>query len=173
MHWQICLVVAVSVAVAGCGPGKTDWSRLDPPVQAPDFTLARLDGGTVTLSDYREKVVIMEFWATWCVPCRYSTPSLEVIYRRYHDRGVAVLLINAGEDANIIREWAEGRFTAPMLLDSERHVRQQYGIQSIPQLFLIDQTGEIIYHRQGYGGGLERNLKLILDDLLDEAGDVG
>lgn len=156
------------VFLVGCGPQAVteDWHRVEPPVPAPMFTLAQLDGGELKLSDLQGRVVIMEFWATWCEPCRFSLPSLEVMYKRYRDRGVAVLLVNQDEPPETIRAWLAGKFTAPVLLDARGVVGSQYGVEGIPQLFIIDQQGRIIFMHAGYGGGLERNLKLILNRLL-------
>ena len=161
-----CLLL---IACIGCGQSTTvssDWKRLEPSIAAEDFILPQLDGPRVSLSGYRGRVVIMEFWATWCGPCRFSLPSLEVIYKRYRDRGVTVLLINQGEEADIIRPWAGRRFTAPILLDREQQVGRLYAVQGIPRLFIVDQNGQVIYAHEGYGGGLEHNLALILDELL-------
>ena len=99
------------LCVAGCGPPDSAWAPVEPSVAAPDFELAQLDGGEVRLSELRGKVVVMEFWATWCGPCRYSSPSLEAMYRKYRDRGVTILLVNQAESPEEIRAWAEGRFT--------------------------------------------------------------
>jgi thiol-disulfide isomerase/thioredoxin len=126
-----------------------------------------LDDSTVTLRDLRGHVVIMEFWASWCGPCRMSTPSLDQIYRKYHDRGVSVLLVNAGERRETVERWVKQRFKAPVLLDHDGAVNQRYGVEGIPRLFVIDQAGDIIYDHSGYGGGLEHNLKLIIEELLD------
>jgi peroxiredoxin len=139
---------------------------VEPPVEAPAFTLPALDGRSVSLSEYQGQVVIMEFWATWCGPCRGSLPSLEAVYKRERGRGVSVLLINQGEPVATIRKWAGTRFTAPMLLDADGQVSRAYGVHSIPRLFIVDPQGRIVYEHSGYGGGLERNLRLILDDLL-------
>ena len=152
----------------GCEPQgiTSDWRRIDPPVAAPDFTLPQLDGAPVRLADLKGRVVIMEFWATWCGPCRYTAPSLEVIYRRYRDRGVTVLLINEEESAAAVRRWAGRRFTAPILLDEDGQVGAQYEVSAIPRLLIVDQAGRIVYDHQGYGGGLEQHLKRIVDELL-------
>ena len=156
------------VCLMGCGPEGigSDWKPIQPSVAAPDFTLPQLDGPPVTLSSLKGRVVVMEFWATWCGPCRFSLPSLEVIYRRYRDRGVSVLLINEGEGERAIRAWTRQRFTAPILLDRAQVVGEQYGVRAIPRLFLVDQGGRIVYAHEGYGGGLERSLSLILEQLL-------
>jgi len=158
--------VALAVALAGCQPATSDWPRVETPVSAPDFALPQLDGGTVRLSELTGRVVIMEFWATWCQPCRYSTPSLDVIYRQFKDQGVMVLLINQGEDPETVREWVDGRFEAPILLDRNKAVSYQYRLTGVPTLFVLDRDGNIIYLRGGYRGGLERNLKAILRDEL-------
>jgi thiol-disulfide isomerase/thioredoxin len=126
-----------------------------------------LDGDAVSLSDFRGRVVIMEFWATWCGPCRYSTPSLEAIYRRYRDRGVTVLLINEAEPIDRVRSWAGRRFTAPILLDQTGGVARLYRVSGIPQLFIVDQGGQLIVDHSGYRGGLERNLRAMLTELLN------
>ncbi len=161
-------VVLLVLAIAGCGPDtiSRDWHRVEPPIAAPDFTLPQLGGGAVSLSSLRGRVVGMEFWATWCGPCRFSLPSLDVIYRRYRDRGVTVLLINKGEDAKKVRAWAKRRFAAPILLDQDEEAARRYQVEGIPRLFIVDQTGHLIYAHVGYGGGLERNLSLILEQLL-------
>lgn len=164
----------MALALLGCEP-KTigaDWKRVEPPVPAPGFTLPQLDAGSVSLSDYRGRVVIMEFWATWCGPCRFSLPSLEVIYKRYRGQGVEVLLLNEGEDAETARKWAAGRFTASILLDQDQRIGARYGVRSLPRLFIVDQQGRLVYAHEGYGGGLERNLKLILDEMLAEPGEA-
>lgn len=157
----------------GCQPSAPDWPRVNPPVAAPDFTLPTLDGGRVHLADYQGHVVVMEFWATWCGPCRFSTPSLEVIYRKFRNRGVVVLLINAGESPDRIRAWAARRFTAPILLDHGGVVQRLYHLEGIPRLFVIDQAGQIVYDKHGYRGGLEHNLNLILNELLATGGHGG
>ena len=165
--WRLALVLSL-LAIAACAPTTvtSDWHRIDPPIASADFTLPQLDGSNVSLAGLRGRIVIMEFWATWCGPCRSSLPSLEIIYKRYRDRGVALLLINQGEPADEVRKWLGGRFTAPILLDQDQRVGRLYRVAGIPRLFIVDKEGQIIYAHGGYGGGLERNLTLILDSLL-------
>ena len=164
-------VLVAVLMLAGCEPVglSSDWQRIEPPVAAPEFTLPTLAGGTAQLSDYRGQVVLMEFWATWCGPCRSSLPSLEVIYQRYRSRGVAVLLINQQETPADIRRWSRTPYTATILLDTRGEVAARYQVSGIPQLFVIDPEGRIVYRHDGYGGGLERSLELILEELLPAA----
>ena len=164
------VIVAVAVMLVGCAPPaglSSDWKQINPPIPAPEFKLAQLDGNPVSLSGLRGRVVILEFWATWCGPCRFSLPSLNTIYKRYRDQGVTVLLINQGEPIDRVRRWVGRRFEAPILLDQEHGIAQLYMISGIPQLFVIDQSGRIVYVHSGYQGGLERSLSLILDRMLD------
>jgi peroxiredoxin len=163
--WLVVLLLLTS-----CGSNRLagDWQPLNPPIPAPEFTLQKLDGGSVTLSELRGRVILMEFWATWCGPCRHSTPSLDVIYRRFHDRGVEVLLVNAGEAPEAVRHWAERRFTATILLDPDHSVARLYGVSGIPRLVIIDQEGRILYDKSGYRGGLEQNLTILLNELLGD-----
>ena len=168
-HLSKHLVIGLNIfALAGCAPSGlgTDWKKIEPAVEAPDFTLPQLDAKPLVLSSLRGQVVVMEFWATWCGPCRSSLPSLEAIYRKYRARGVAILLINQGDAAPVVRQWAERRFTAPILLDEGTRVGAQYGVHGIPRLFVIGTDGRLVYTHGGYGGGLERNLSLVLEELL-------
>ena len=152
----------------GCEPTGigSDWRRIDPPIAAEPFTLDALDGSPVTFAALKDRVVVMEFWATWCTPCRFSLPSLEAIAKRYRDRGVTVLLINVGEEPDKVRKWAERRYTSPILIDEGGKVAGRYGVEAIPRLFIADQAGRLVWAHQGYGGGLEQSLTLILDELL-------
>ena len=171
MRRRLLLYVGLSFySLTGCQPAAPNWTPLPKPIAAPDFTLPTLAGGTVTLSSLRGQVVIMEFWATWCGPCRYSTPSLDAVYRKFRDRRVSVLLINEGEDADRVRAWVQGRFQAPILLDADTRVGWQYGVRGIPRLFVVDQAGQIVYVRSGYSGGLERNLEAAITQLLTAHG---
>ena len=165
------LASCVFLAVAGCQDEgiSHDWHRIDPPVPAPEFTLNRLEGPAVSLGELKGRVVILEFWATWCAPCRSSLPSLEAIAKRYRDRHVQVLLVNVAEPPGPVRAWLEDRYEAAVvLLDRGGEVSDRYGVSSIPHLVVIDQQGRMVWSHQGYGGGLERNLSLILDQLLAE-----
>lgn len=164
---RLRVILLGALCVAGCAPEATNWVRVEPSVAAPDFTLTQLQTGQpVRLSELRGRIVLMELWATWCGPCRFSTPSMDAIYRRYRERGVVALLVNEGEPAETVRKWVGRRFAAPVLLDLEGRVGRLYGVQGIPRLFVIDQQGRILYDRSGYRGGLERDLTAILNELL-------
>ncbi len=158
----LCVLLLV-----GCASnGEPHWRLAETGPEAADFTLPQLDGSPVTLSELKGRVVVLDFWATWCGPCRMALPSLEAVSKRYRDRGVTVLLVNEGESPERIRKWARRRFTAPILLDQEMAVADRYQVEGIPRLVLIDRQGRIRLVHEGYGGGLERDLGQALDILL-------
>jgi thiol-disulfide isomerase/thioredoxin len=162
------LLVAI---LAGCSPTglSSNWERIDPPRAAPDFTLQALSGEHIQLSSLRGRIVLMEIWATWCGPCRFSTPALDVIHRKYRDRGVTALLVNHGEEPEAIRKWAGKRFAAPILVDRQQSASALYQAYALPTLVVIDREGRMVWRHEGYGGGLEAQLKIVLEEMLAPA----
>ncbi len=117
-------------------------------IPAPDFELERLDGGTVRLRDLRGKVVLLNFWATWCVPCREEMPLLAQIYRDYHDQGLEILGVNltSQDDFAEVRRFVEEfALPFPILLDHNGQVERSYRIFGVPTTVFITREG--IVHR--------------------------
>lgn len=130
--------------------------------EAADFTLQDLDGRPVQLLNQRGKVVILEFWASWCEPCRYEMPVVEGLLQRFKDEGLVVLGVN-DEPPSIARSYVEeGGYTFPTLYDKDQKVAGLYGVRAIPALFVIDRQGRIVARHKGYGPGSEEK---ILDSL--------
>jgi len=118
---------------------------LDQRTVARDFTLPLLNGGDATLSSYRGKVVILNFWATWCPPCRTEMPSMEVLYQRFKNQGLEILAVDLGEDAATVRQFIQSNgYTFPVLLDRNNRVSNNYGIEAIPTSYILDREGRII-----------------------------
>ena len=110
-----------------------------------DFTLQLLGGGNTTLSSLRGKVVVLNFWATWCPPCRVEMPSMETLYQRYKDQGLEMLAVNLRENRNVVQQFIQRYgYTFPIPLDLDGMVSSRYGIEAIPTTFIIDRDGVII-----------------------------
>lgn len=111
---------------------------------APDFALVDLAGNTVRLSDYRDRPVILNFWASWCGPCRLEMPELEQAQLDYDRNGLVVLLINQQESPEQVQAFAdELGLTAPVLLDSETQVGEAYGAFYLPSTVFIGPDGVV------------------------------
>jgi thiol-disulfide isomerase/thioredoxin len=113
---------------------------------APAFTLTDLHGQTVSLSDYHGQVVLLNFWASWCPPCRAEMPAIQQVNENYRNRGLIVLSINASyQDVPAKMKTFLGSFTysSPILLDERGVVNQLYAISSLPTTFFIDRDGKV------------------------------
>jgi cytochrome c biogenesis protein CcmG/thiol:disulfide interchange protein DsbE len=113
---------------------------------APDFTLDTLDGEKIMLSDLRGKIVVINLWATWCLPCRAETPALEKSYEQYKDAGVVILgvdLTNQDSIPDVESFIQEFKLTYPILLDRDGSVGYMYQIEGVPSTFFINREGVI------------------------------
>ncbi len=136
---------------------------------APDFALKTLEGKTVRLSDLRgKKVVLLNFWATWCPPCRLEMPTMQRIYSDYKDKGFEVLAINIEPDATEeIREFIqELRLTFPILLDPDMKVTRKYRLIGLPVSMLIDRQGIIRSKSLGYHDWTDKESRSRVEALL-------
>ena len=115
-----------------------------------DFTLQLLHGEGVSLSSFKSKVVILNFWATWCPPCRAEMPSMEVLHNKYREKGLEILAVNILEkEAEVLSFMDSNKLSFPAALDLDGAVSNSYGIQSIPTTFLIDREGNIVVRLVG------------------------
>jgi peroxiredoxin len=118
--------------------------RPRPAKEAPDFQVGTPDGSTLRLADFKGKVVFLNFWATWCEPCREEMPSMERLHRAYKDRGLVVLAISLDvQGASVVKPFVK-RFalTFPIGLDPKMAVRETYGVWAVPSTFFIDRKGK-------------------------------
>jgi thiol-disulfide isomerase/thioredoxin len=113
--------------------------------QPSDWTLKTLDGQSRTLSQLKGKVVFLNFWATWCPPCRAEMPSMEALYQRFRNDGLEFVAVDIMESVADVGEFInEYKLTFPVALDANGKVSNGYGIQAIPETFIIDRDGKII-----------------------------
>jgi peroxiredoxin len=122
--------------------GVTKVPNLAPPV---DFNLLDLTGKRVILSDFKGKIVFLNFWATWCSPCREEMPSMQKLYTRFKDKDFAMLAVSLNEPASAVKKFFKDySLTFTALLDSDGELMSPYGIRGIPNTFIIDRDGTII-----------------------------
>ena len=127
---------------------------------APDFTLKTIDGKTVSLKDFRGKVVLVNFWATWCPPCREEMPLFEEVYQKYKDKGFVILAINL--DPENLEDF-ENVYSFTILIGNDKVVNE-YNVLGIPTSYLIDKNGVIVKVRRGVYRELEEDLKNLLEE---------
>jgi len=124
--------------------------------QAPDFTLDDTNGKAVSLHDLRGKVVLLDFWASWCGPCRELTPYIQYIHEQMGDKGVVVLGLNDGEDLDTVNQFMkEESITFPELLGCEPDVAMSYFLDGFPTTVVIDRQGKIVYYEDGFRSTLD------------------
>lgn len=120
------------------------------PMSAIDFELINLDGEKVTLSSMEGKLVFLNFWATWCGPCRSEMPSMEKLYDELKDEDFIILAVDLGEPENTVRDFVnEYGLTFPVLLDTDNAVGSSYGARSIPTTYIIDPEGMVLARAVG------------------------
>lgn len=113
--------------------------------KALDFKLKDLDGNEVSLSSLKGKKVFLNFWATWCPPCKAEMPEIEKLYQETKDSNLVILAVDIGENSNTVKPFIdENKYNFKVLLDSDQSVATQYGISSIPTSYFIDTDGNII-----------------------------
>jgi peroxiredoxin len=143
------IVAALSVSL----PALAGSSTISP---APAFTLASRAGQDVSLAQYRGQVVMINFWASWCGPCRQEMPLLESIYKKYNKMGFTMLGVNVEPDSNAANEWLRATpVSFPILYDRDSKVSKLYDVAGMPSTVIIDRSGKLRVLHRGYKPGDE------------------
>ena len=169
-----CLLVLFLATLAGCATSTSSGAAVSAQTgAAPDFALSSLEGRTVRLSDYLGKVVVLDFWATWCTPCLAEIPHLQSLYEAHEKEGLVILGLSIdgpetlSNVAPMVRRYA---LTFPILLDDETRVLAQYNpARDAPFAVIIDREGKVVERRTGYQPGDEKSLEARLVELLGGA----
>jgi thiol-disulfide isomerase/thioredoxin len=120
-------------------------------IPSEDFILPMLQGGGAALSDYRGQVVFLNFWATWCPPCREEMPSMQLLYDELSDEGLEILAIDVQEPQATVKAFVdEFGFSFPVLLDENGRVAMRYSVRAFPTTYIIDREGNLLGVRPGY-----------------------
>lgn len=158
-----CTMIAGAVFTTLCLITPPAATALEKGEQAPHFSLPSASGKTLSLSDYRGKVVLLDFWASWCGPCKKSLPWLESIRGAFSPDKFVVITINLDEDREEgLRFFQTLGLTIPVVFDPAGSVPESYNLKSMPESFLIDENGVLIAAYKGFG---ERHKTQILDDI--------
>ncbi len=123
---------------------------------APDFTLRTLAGPNMRLAEQRGRVVMINFWATWCGPCRQELPQLSKLYDKYRGSGFVLMGVNVDDDVrNATEVAAKLAVSFPVLLDTDKAVSKLYDLTTMPSTVLVDRDGKVRYLHRGYLAGYE------------------
>jgi peroxiredoxin len=154
----VASIVAASVALAGTLSGR-----------APTFALESRDGGIVSLENLRGQVVMVNFWATWCGPCRQEMPHLEALHQKYSSLGFTLLGVNVEDDREGATQFlAETPVSFPVLFDPKSEVSQLYNVVAMPSTVLIARDGTMRFIHHGYKPGYESEYQNQIRALLRE-----
>lgn len=151
------LTACALLLASGCGSESADSTSVveaaagEAPQMAPDFTLEAADGKQVKLSDYKGQVVLLNFWATWCGPCKIEMPWFIEFQRKYKDQGFTVLAVSLDEEGwEVVRPYAEGlKPNFPILLGNDEIAERFDGVVALPTTLIIDKEGGIVGRHTG------------------------
>jgi thiol-disulfide isomerase/thioredoxin len=134
---------------------------------APDVTLQAEDGTPVRLGQFAGRIVLIDFWASWCAPCKTSFPALDALYREYRPRGVEVLAVNLDERRRDADAFVAARpHEMPVLYDVKGDAPRAFGVKGMPSSFIIDRGGTIRFTHMGYSANIGQQYRQELDLLL-------
>lgn len=169
---SLSLILYISICLAGCAGSQKKNDKLvgDSKKVVGDFSLPDLKGHKVRLSDFKDKVIFISFWATWCEPCRSELPQLEKIWKRHQDKGFELISIavDPPDLEGAVRQMARRyRYKFPVLLDHETEVSNRFNpTMDLPFGLLIDQDGRIVATHAGYRIGDEETIEKEIIELL-------
>lgn len=149
------------------GMGAANAKEMNEP--APDFTLKSRQGENLRLEDFRGQVVMLNFWASWCGPCRQEMPLMDEIYEQYKDLGFTVLAVNVDENREEAHRFLDNvPVSYPILYDPESRVSEQYNVQAMPTTVMIDRNGNARFLHYGYKPGYEDDYEQQIRQLVRE-----
>jgi thiol-disulfide isomerase/thioredoxin len=155
-----CLISIMCISLAGAASVKGP---------APNFTLKSLAGKNLKLSEMTGNVVLINFWASWCGPCREEMPLLNALHKKYQPLGFTVLGVNVEEQVDGARGFLKNvPVDFPILLDSENKVSKQYKVIAMPTTVVVDRDGNMRYLHEGYKPGDEKKYRQMIKKLVRE-----
>jgi thiol-disulfide isomerase/thioredoxin len=148
MNFMRPVLLAAALALPGLGLATS--------ATAPDFQLGALSGKTESLAGYKGQVVMLNFWATWCGPCRQEMPVLEQLHKKYKPMGFTMIGVNVEPDSAGAAKWLTATpVSFPILFDTESKVSKLYAVGGMPSTVIVDRKGNVRYVHRGYKPGDE------------------
>jgi len=167
IHLIKIAALVVSMLFASFAFSPVYASTLDKP--APDFTLKSLGGKNLKLSEYAGNVVMLNFWASWCGPCRKEMPLLNDLHKKYESLGFVILGVNVEQELKLAKSFLKDTpVDFPILFDSSNQVSQAYEVIAMPTTIMIDRNGNVRYLHKGYKAGDERKYRKMVKKLIRE-----
>jgi len=159
----LCLCVTLAFVLPRCAKeGK-------PPASAPDFTLKTLEDQEITLSRLKGKVVLLDFWATWCAPCRESIPHLIQLHKTYQEKGLEVIGMNVDKgDIDIVRRFVKSMDIPYPIALTPDDVTTNYGVTGLPTALLIDKSGKVRQKFMGFNTEISKEMTTTVTELTSE-----
>ena len=149
---------ALSVTLLGALGWAASAATLTTGAPAPTFQLNSNGGKPVALADLKGQIVLLNFWASWCGPCRQEMPILEQLNRQYHAKGVTLLGVNVEPDSAAAVNWLKATpVTFPILFDTDSKVSKLYEVEGMPNTVIVDRKGVVRYIHRGYNAGAEND----------------
>ncbi len=155
------MIAAVAVAAALIAVPQNSTAKLEGKA-APKFSLKTTDGKTITNDSFKGKLVLLDFWASWCGPCKKATPTMEALHKKHSKAGLAVVGVNSLEDEPGPKEArdykAKGKYTFTFAYDGDK-VAKAFGVSGIPQFVLIDRKGRVIETWFGFDDKIKKDME--------------
>ena len=150
MYKTVLLFLFVLLVAGASHAGGKGLTFLPEKPMAPDFALKDIEGNIHRISDYKGHVIIVNFWATWCPPCRAEMPAMQRAWEQLREEGIMMLAIDVGEDEDTVFEFtASYPVDFPLLLDMDSTVSEAWEVKGLPTTFVVDQWGRKIYRAVG------------------------
>jgi thiol-disulfide isomerase/thioredoxin len=160
---------SLAVLLAAVAYAATASSAAPAPTAAPDFALPARDGGELRLSDLKGQVVMINFWATWCGPCRQEMPLLEQLQAKYEPLGFTLVGVNVEPDSAAATKWLSNvPVSFPVLFDTGNSVAERFGVEGMPSSVFVDREGRVRHVHRGYRPGDEAQYADLIRSLVKE-----
>lgn len=166
---KVLIFFLLVLFIFGCGNAESNAKKNSgtPDIEKYSFTLTSIDGEEIELSSLKGKVVFIDFFATWCGPCKVAIPHLSDLYNKYNDKGFEVIALS-NESANLLSSFRDRMNIPYNILVDNKNVFVTYGVRSIPALFMFNKEGNIVNKEIGFRPGMERKLEEEINKLLSE-----